>query len=117
MIHPLASPQPLSTTVPLPPPLPDPGTRTTTVDTLTRQTPQGTEQVRVVTTERVGFWEESPNVFSSMRLLCFISLMAAIVFGLLAVLGIGSAAGVTLAMAFLAAAMAGKVVQRAIEPK
>jgi hypothetical protein len=73
-----------------------------------------------------GFFEESDGTRSSMRLMCFTALIAAVVFGLLSVLaaigliGAGTLAGiggevVTITFGFLVAAFAPKAVQKFAE--
>jgi hypothetical protein len=75
-----------------------------------------------------GFFEESDGTRSSMRLMCFTALIAAVVFGLLSVLaaigliGAGTSAGiggevVTITFGFLVAAFAPKTVQKFAEQK
>lgn len=91
-----------------------PATETVTTTTHDPGPPISTTVAK--TTVRIGFWEEEAGVYSSMRLMCFICLCAAIIFGLLAVL-LNVVMGMTLAVSFLTAAMTGKVVQRLIEPK
>ena len=63
----------------------------------------------------VGFLAEANGNLSSMRLMSFCSLGAAIVFGLLTVLGKGGSDGITITIAFLTAAFGPKVIQKPFE--
>ena len=65
----------------------------------------------------VGFFQEANGDYSSMRLMSFLSLCAAIGFALLGVLGKGSAETPTYVLGFLTAAFGPKVVQKPFEEK
>jgi hypothetical protein len=62
-----------------------------------------------------GFLQDDHGTWSSMRLMCFTSLLAAMVFGLLTVLGKSGPDGVTITVAFLVGAFAPKAVQKFVE--
>jgi hypothetical protein len=63
-----------------------------------------------------SFLTEDNGNFSATRLMCVIALMAAILFGLIAILT-DSDTGETLACTFLTMAFAGKVSQKPFEQK
>ena len=64
-----------------------------------------------------GFLTEDNGVPSSMRLMCCASLLAAIVFGAVVVVGKGGPDGFAVVIAFLTAAMGGKTIQKFAEAK
>lgn len=69
--------------------------------------------------QTVGFLDESEGNRSSMRLFCFISLIASICFGLLTLLNEATNAsiGLYMTMGFLLAAFAPKALQKFMEEK
>lgn len=68
--------------------------------------------------EKVGFFEEKPNVKSSMRLMSFLSLIAAVGMGLLTIYSdAGSSDGLMITFGFLLGAFAPKTVQKFAEQK
>jgi hypothetical protein len=70
--------------------------------------------------DKVGFFEENKNEKSMGRLLCFISLIASIIFGSLTILFADAAtvsAGVVLSLIFLVGAMAPKAISKFAEIK
>jgi len=69
--------------------------------------------------EVVGFMEEANGAKSSMRLMCFISLMASIGFGLITLLrpGTDGSTGLFMTMGFLLGAFAPKALQKFMEEK
>lgn len=69
----------------------------------------------IETDPHAGFFQEATGMYSSMRLMSVLSLLAAIVFALLGVLGKGSLDTPTYVIAFLAAAFGPKVVQKPFE--
>ena len=65
-----------------------------------------------------SFFEEDNGTKSSMRLMCFIALIAAIVFGVLTIqVAAGDANGIYITFGFLLAAFAPKAVQKFAETK
>lgn len=69
-----------------------------------------------------GFFEEDHGGRSSMRLMCFVALLASIVFGLLTILLNANGkpdggTGIYITLAFLVAAFAPKAVQKFAEAK
>lgn len=62
-----------------------------------------------------GFFQEASGMYSSMRLMSFLSLLAAILFGVLTCLGKGGDSGVLLTLSFLSAGFGGKIVQKPLE--
>ena len=62
----------------------------------------------------IGFLTDNTGTPSSMRLMCVISLGAAVVFGALVVLGKAGPDGFAMATAFLVVAFGGKVSQAAV---
>lgn len=69
--------------------------------------------------KRVGFLEEDIHTKSSMRLMCFISLIVAIVFGLITLLNktTDGQTGLLMTMGFLLGAFAPKALQKFMEEK
>jgi hypothetical protein len=67
--------------------------------------------------EKVGFFEEKPGVKSSMRLMSFLSLLAAMGMGVLTLYSEGSADGLMITFGFLLGAFAPKTVQKFAEQK
>jgi len=67
------------------------------------------------TCEKTGFLEESPNAKSSMRLMCFLSLIAALVFGYMELKA--KVPFPNLTTMFLVSAFAPKAVQKFAESK
>ena len=67
----------------------------------------------------IGFLEEDANTKSSMRLMCFISLIVAIVFGLITLLNktTDGQTGLLMTMGFLLGAFAPKALQKFMEEK
>lgn len=65
----------------------------------------------------VGFLQEDPHANSSMRLMCFISLFAAIGFGTITILGKATdgSTGLFMTMGFLLGAFAPKALQKVME--
>lgn len=70
-------------------------------------------------TQTVGFLDEDNGTKSSMRLMCFISLMAAIGFGAITLLRAGTdgSTGLFMTMGFLLGAFAPKALQKVVEEK
>ena len=70
---------------------------------------------------RSGFFDEDNGNQSSMRLMCFVSLIAAICFGILTVLNSGqnqnNSEGIYITFGFLISAFAPKAVQKFAEQK
>ena len=64
-----------------------------------------------------GFLQEANGMYSSMRLMSLLSLGAAIVFGLLTVLGKSGPEGSTITIAFLTGSFGPKIGQKALEGK
>ena len=64
-----------------------------------------------------GFLQEANGMYSSMRLMSLLSLGAAILFGLLTVLGKSGTEGTMITMAFLTASFGPKVAQKLVEEK
>ena len=62
-------------------------------------------------------FEESPDNMSSMRLMCFVSLLASIGFGLLTILRDAGDSGIYITMGFLLGAFAPKALQKFAEKK
>lgn len=68
--------------------------------------------------ENSGFFQEDNGAYSSMRLMCFVSLLAAISFGLLTILlKDESSDGIYITFGFLISAFAPKAVQKFAEQK
>ena len=68
----------------------------------------------------VGIFEESENNKSTMRVMCFISLLTSILFGIITLLHAGAAAnanGLYITAMFLVGAFAPKAVQKFAERK
>lgn len=70
-------------------------------------------------TEKVGFLQEDENTNSSMRLMCFISLFAAIGFGVITLINpqTEGSTGLFITMGFLLGAFAPKALQKMLEEK
>jgi len=64
-----------------------------------------------------GFFEENEGTSSSMRLMCFLSLLASIGFGLLTILRNSGDVGIYITMGFLLGAFAPKALQKFVEKK
>jgi len=80
------------------------------------QTPEHTVLTPGKTTQPVGFFQEDNGNRSSMRLMSFAALIAAIVFGLITTLGVGSGPeGIYITFGFLLAAFAPKALQKFAE--
>lgn len=72
------------------------------------------------TKEVTGYFQESPHTRSSMRVMCFISLLASIVFGIVTLLVADKAVaptGLFITVAFLLSAFAPKALQKMVEQK
>jgi hypothetical protein len=68
--------------------------------------------------EPSGFFQEDNGTYSSMRLMCFVGLLAAITFGLLTILGKSdNGNGIYITFGFLLSAFAPKAVQKFAEQK
>jgi hypothetical protein len=72
--------------------------------------------------EDSGFFQEANGTYSSMRLMCFIAILAAIVFGLLTILLAANGKsdgsnGIYITFGFLISAFAPKAVQKFAEQK
>ena len=83
---------------------------------------QAVNQPSQSTEEDSGFFQEDNGTYSSMRLMCFVSLLAAIAFGLLTILlnANGKADGgngIYITFGFLISAFAPKAVQKFAEQK
>lgn len=67
--------------------------------------------------DKTGYLEEAPGQKSSMRLFCFVSLMASIVFGLITIIKptANTDAGIYITVAFLLGATAPKALQKFAE--
>jgi hypothetical protein len=69
----------------------------------------------------VGYFQEDNGNYSSMRLMSMVALIAAILFGLLTVLGVGGSTnagnGIYITFGFLVSAFAPKAVQKFAEQK
>lgn len=70
-------------------------------------------------TERSGFFEEDNRNLSSMRLMSFVALIAAIIFGVLTVLvkDVNESTGIYITFGFLLAGFAPKALQKFAETK
>lgn len=68
-------------------------------------------------TKPVGYFEEDSGKKSSMRLMSFVALISAIVFGFLTILQPGGGQGVYITFGFLLAAFAPKALQKFAETK
>jgi uncharacterized membrane protein YiaA len=69
--------------------------------------------------EKIGFLQEDVNMNSSMRLMCFLSLIAAIGFGTVTLLhpATEGSTGLLMTMGFLLGAFAPKALQKFMEEK
>lgn len=66
-------------------------------------------------TEPAGFFQEPSGMYSTTRLMSFTSLLAAIAFGLLTVLGKAGPDGPLITLAFLGAGVGQKLIQKPLE--
>jgi len=66
-------------------------------------------------TSKPSFFQEDNGNSSSMRLMCFVSLITAVVCGVLVTIGKGTSDGVIITFGFLIAAFAPKAVQKFAE--
>ena len=66
-------------------------------------------------TEKTGFLDESAGTKSSMRLMCFVSLISAVAFGALTLLNEAASDGEMITLMFLTGAFAPKAVQKFAE--
>jgi len=65
--------------------------------------------------DKTTFFQEDNGNRSSMRLMCFVSLITAIICGILVTIGKGTSDGVIITFGFLVAAFAPKAVQKLAE--
>jgi len=105
------------------PPVPDSATRSTTVETTTVQPPVGPERVTTVAQVQTQeatttFLQDDKGRNSAMRLMCLISLAAAVLMALITILdqrAAASANGLYLVGMFLTASFTGKTCQKIVE--
>ena len=77
---------------------------------------QAANQQNPETGKNTGFFQEDSETYSSMRLMCFVSLLAAIGISFLT-LKTGNSDGMTITFGFLVSAFAPKAVQKFAEQK
>lgn len=65
----------------------------------------------------INFFDEGQENKSAMRLMCFVSLLASIAFGLLTILREAGDSGIYITMGFLLGAFAPKALQKFAEKK